>query len=119
MLRLLVGFALTTIAAWGGGTKGVRNNPQAVTVGGSGDALDRSAVSLTAPGPRGCYDPADFGATTRRWDRRSLPSQQALDAASSQVGESVLAPDDGSCPVHRLARTTALRRSRPMACTLR
>jgi hypothetical protein len=51
-------------------------------VGGSGDALDRSAVSLTAPGPRGCYDPADFGATPNDGIDDRIPSQQALDAAS-------------------------------------
>lgn len=59
VLRLLVGFSLTMIVACGGGTKPVRNSTQALMVGGgSGDALDAHAVSLTAPGPRGCYDPA-------------------------------------------------------------
>ena len=70
VLPLLVAFALT-IAAFGGGTKATRNTTQALAAGGgSGDTPDASAVSLTAPGPRGCYDPADFGADARRRDRR-------------------------------------------------
>jgi hypothetical protein len=54
--------------------------------GGSGDALDPRAVSLTAPGPRGCYDPADFGAVPDDGIDDSVPSQQALDAASVAGG---------------------------------
>ena len=81
------------IAACGGGTKAVRNSTQALTVGGgSGDALDPRAVALTAPGPRGCYDPADFGAKPDDGDDDRVPSQQALDAASVAGGRMCFGP---------------------------
>jgi len=47
---------------------------------------DSRALSLTAPGPPGCYDPADFGAVPDDGIDDSAPSQQALDAASVAGG---------------------------------
>jgi hypothetical protein len=89
---LLAGLVLTMITAWGGGTKAVGNNPQTLPPGGASDALERSAVSLTAPGPRGCYDPADFGATPDDEIDDRIPSQQALDAASAAGGRVCFGP---------------------------
>jgi hypothetical protein len=51
-----------------------------------GEGHDSRALSLTAPGPRGCYDPADFGARPDDGIDDSVPSQQALDAASVAGG---------------------------------
>ena len=87
VLRLLVGFSLTIIVACGGGTKPLRSSTPALMVGGgSAAALDPRALSLTAPGPRGCYDPADFGAVPDDGIDDRVPSQQALDAASVAGG---------------------------------
>lgn len=44
------------------------------------------AASLAAPGTRGCYDPADFGAVPDDGFDDRLPAQQALDAASAGGG---------------------------------
>jgi hypothetical protein len=63
---LLVAFALTMIAAYGSGK--------------------------AAPGARGCYAPADFGAIPDDGIDDRVPSQQALDAASVAGGRVCFGP---------------------------
>jgi TolB-like protein/DNA-binding winged helix-turn-helix (wHTH) protein len=55
-------------------------------VDGLGEGRDPRALALTAPGLPGCYDPADFGAVADDGIDDSVPSQQALDAASVAGG---------------------------------
>ena len=50
------------------------------------------AKSLAAPGPRGCYDPANFGAVPDDGIDDRVPSQQALDAASIAGGRVCFGP---------------------------
>jgi hypothetical protein len=92
-LHLLVGVALTMITACGGETKTATQSTPALTGGGgSGDALDPRDVSLTAPGPRGCYDPADFNAKPDDGEDDREPAQKALDAASIAGGRVCFGP---------------------------
>jgi hypothetical protein len=57
-----------------------------VLIDGMGEARDSRAVLPTAAGPPGCHDPADFGAIADDGIDDSIPSQQALDAASLAGG---------------------------------
>jgi hypothetical protein len=86
VLRLLPGLVGVVLVAWGGGfvpvPSSIRPFPPAAD---SPNTLVLRAAAL-APGPRGCYDPSDFGARPDDGIDDRAPSQQALDAASVAGG---------------------------------